>query len=306
MTDDLPPWEWPEARWRGAVGRVRAGRSLRPAAWPGGAACAVALSFDSDHETLTLRRGVVSPGELSGGEYGARRGVTRILELLARRGLPASFYVPAVTAQLHPDEQRRVIDAGHEIGVHSWIHEMNSELPAAVERDLQMRAADALERICGARPAGIRTPSWDFSAATLGITREMGLEYDSSLMADDDPYELLEDGEATGVVEIPVEWIRDDAPYFMFRLAGARPHLGPRDVLDIWTREFEGALAEGGLFQLTMHPHIIGHRSRMAILEELLERIAGENVWAATHLDVARWCRDQAPAASGPDAGAPA
>jgi len=273
---------------------LRGGLSRRPAEWPGGAACAVALSFDSDHETLTRRRGVTSPGELSGGEYGARRGVPRILDMLARRRIPASFYVPAVTAQLYPDEQRRVIDEGHEIGIHSWIHEMNSELPPEDERDLQMRAADVLEQVCGVRPVGIRTPSWDFSPVTLSITREMGLEYDSSLMADDDPYELVEDGEATGVVEIPVEWIRDDAPYFMFRLVGARPHLGPRDVLDIWTREFEGALAEGGLFQLTMHPHIIGHRSRMAIVEELLERIGGENVWFATHRDVARWCRSQA------------
>lgn len=291
---DLPPWEWPEARWRGAVEKVRAGRSLKPASWPGGARCAVALSFDSDHETLTLRRGVTSPGELSGGQYGARQGVPRILDVLRRRGAKASFYVPAVIAKLYPDEQRRVIAEGHEIGIHSWIHEMNSQLPPEVERDLQLRAADVLEEVCGVRPVGIRTPSWDFSDVTLAITREMELEYDSSLMADDDPYELVEDGEATGIVEIPVEWIRDDAPYWMFRLDGPRPYLGPRDVLDIWVREFEGALAEGGLFQLTMHPHISGHRSRIRVLEELLERIAGESVWVATHAEVARWCRETA------------
>ncbi|MEM6441833.1 MAG: polysaccharide deacetylase [Pseudomonadota bacterium] len=291
---DLPPWEWLEARWRGAVEKVRAGRSLKPASWPGGARCAVALSFDSDHETLTLRRGVTSPGELSGGQYGARQGVPRILDVLRRREIQASFYVPAVVAKLYPDEQRRVIAEGHETGLHSWIHEMNSQLPPEVERDLQLRAADVLEEVCGVRPVGIRTPSWDFSDVTLAITREMELEYDSSLMADDDPYELVEDGEATGIVEIPVEWIRDDAPYWMFRLDGPRPYLGPRDVLDIWVREFEGALAEGGLFQLTMHPHISGHRSRIRVLEELLERIAGERVWVATHAEVARWCRETA------------
>ena len=92
---------------------------------------------------------------------------------------------------LYPEEQRAVVGGGHEIGIHSWIHELNSALPPEEERDLQMRAADKLEEISGQRPVGIRTPSWDFSAHTLAITREMGLLYDSSLMADDEPYELL-------------------------------------------------------------------------------------------------------------------
>ena len=103
-----------------------------------------------------------------------------------------------------------------------------------------MRAADTLEKITGQRPVGIRTPSWDFSPNTLAITREMGLLYDSSLMADDDRYELLLDGEPTGVVELPVEWIRDDAVYFnMNRFAALRPYTPPTAVLDIFRREFE-------------------------------------------------------------------
>ena len=102
----------------------------------------------------------------------------------------------------------------------------------------------------------------------------MGLVYDSSLMADDDCYELLLDGQPTGVVELPVEWIRDDAVYFnMNRFASLRPYTPPSAVLEIFRREFDAAYAEGGLFQLTMHPHIIGHRSRMMMLEELIRHI---------------------------------
>ncbi len=289
-------WTWPEERWRPIVEKIRAGRSLKPDAWPGGARCAVALSFDSDHETQVLRWGHTSPGKLSQGEFGSRVSVPRILKVLKRFDAPSTFFVPAVIAMLHPDEQRQVIAEGHEVGIHSWIHELNSALPPEAERDLQMRAADKLEEICGVRPVGIRTPSWDFSDHTLAITREMGLIYDSSLMADDDPYEILEDGEPSGVVELPVEWIRDDAAYLaMDRFSGLRPYTPPSGVLEVFKREFNGAYSDGGLFLLTMHPHFIGHRSRIQILEELMEHVRGhDDVWVATHADIARYCREQA------------
>lgn len=294
--DDTPAWAWPEERWRAAVSKIRAGRNLKPKTWKNGARCAVALSFDSDHETTTLRWGDTSPGRLSAGEYGSRVGVPRILRLLDSYDIKASFFVPAVTAMLHPDEQKRVIAEGHEIGIHSWIHELNAQLPPEDERDLQMRAADVLEKIAGVRPVGIRTPSWDFSPHTLAITREMGLLYDSSLMADDDPYELLEDGQPTGVVELPVEWIRDDAPYLMMdRFGSSRPYTAPSSVLEIFVREFDQAYADGGLYLLTMHPHIIGHSSRIQILGELIEHMQGRSdIWFARHDEVARWCKEQA------------
>jgi peptidoglycan-N-acetylglucosamine deacetylase len=121
----------------------------------------------------------------------------------------------------------------------------------------------------------------------------MGLLYDSSLMADDDCYELLLDNQPTGVVELPVEWIRDDAVYFnMNRFQSLRPYTPPSSVLEIFRREFDSAYAEGGLFQLTMHPHIIGHRSRMMILEELIQHIrAHTGIWFATHADVVRYVK---------------
>ena len=290
MAEALEPWQWPEATWRGIVDRVRAGRPLKPRSWPGGARCAVALSFDSDHDTSELRQGGKSIGRLSQGQYGNRQALPRILALLAEYSAPASFFVPAVVAMLYPDEQRRVVAEGHEIGIHGWIHERNSVLPEAAERDLQMRSADTLEKITGQRPVGIRTPSWDFSPHTLAITREMGLIYDSSLMADDDCYELTLDGEATGVVELPVEWIRDDAVYFnMDRFSTLRPYTPPSAALEIFKAEFDGAYAEGGVFQLTMHPHHIGHRSRIALLEALIQHIrTHDRVWFATHADVVR------------------
>ena len=290
------PHEWDEPTWRGKVNAVRAGRSLLPEKWPNGARCAVALSFDSDHETNELRDGGASVSRLSWGEFGTRRGIPRIRKVLDRFGAKASFFVPAVSALLHPEEQRSLAEDGHEIGIHGWIHELNTKLNAETERDLMLRSADTLEKICGKRPVGMRTPSWDYSPNTLAIAREMGLVYDSSLFADDDPYEILADGEPTGIVELPVEWIRDDAVYFMMNRFGAqRPYTPPTAVLDIFTREFEGAYDEGGLFLLTMHPHVTGYRSRIFILEELLERITAKgDCWVATHAEIAQYCADQA------------
>ncbi len=276
--------------------QTRAGRRLAPAKWKDGARCAIALSFDSDHETNELREGGKSIGRMSWGQYGNRVGIPRVLDLLKRHDIKASFYVPAVTALLYPDEQRRVIAEGHEIGIHGWIHELNSILPYEIERDLMFRSADALERITGVRPVGLRTPSWDFSPNTLRIETELELLYDSSLMADEDCYELVMDGTPTGIVEVPVEWIRDDAVYFMMhRFQSLRPYTPPKDVLDIFLREFDAAYEAGGLFQLTMHPHIITARSRIWILEEVIRHAkARGDVWFATHAEVAAYAKEHA------------
>ncbi|HEV7268171.1 MAG TPA: polysaccharide deacetylase [Falsiroseomonas sp.] len=290
------PWEWSEPEWRKIVGRARAGRPLRPASWPGGARCAVTLSFDADHETIPLRDADQSPMRISQGQYGNRQGVPRLRALLARHGVKASFFYPAVSALLHPAEIRGVAEEGHEIGIHSWIHEANTKLPPGVERELTLRAAETLEKVSGQRPVGMRTASWDFSVDTLSIIREMGLLYDSSLMADDDAYELLDDGQPTGIVELPPEWIRDDAVYFnMVRFSALRPYTPPSAVEEIFRAEFDGAYEEGGIFLLTMHPHITGHRSRVSMLDRLVEYMkAKPGVWFGTHAEVAQWCKDNA------------
>jgi peptidoglycan/xylan/chitin deacetylase (PgdA/CDA1 family) len=289
------PWQWPESRWRAAVDRVRAGRNLTPPTWPGGARVAVAISFDCDHETTALRTGDTHPGRLSQGEYGSRVGTRRILDLLERHRVPASFFVPAVSALLHPQEVKGFAAAGHEVAIHGWIHEWNTDIPRNAERHLLYRSADTLEGLSGQRPVGIRTPSWDFSEHTLELIAELGLAYDSSLMADDEPYEILNRGTPTGLVEIPVEWIRDDAPYLtMDRRTGARPWPAPRDLIQPWIDEFEAAHEAGGLFQLTMHPHLIGHRSRLVVLSELLDYVGSHPaVWFATHRHVAGVCAEQ-------------
>jgi peptidoglycan/xylan/chitin deacetylase (PgdA/CDA1 family) len=290
------PWELSESEYRQIIGKVRAGRRLAPEHWPDDCDFAVALSFDCDHETFELGVGRAAVGRLSWGEYGRRVGVPRILDALERQAVPASFFMPAVCAKLDPGESRRIIDAGHEIGMHGWIHENNSLLDEATERELMLRARDTLESVTGVAPCGFRSANWDLSANTIKLVAEMGLEYDSSLMADDDCYELEVDGASTGVVEIPVEWLRDDAVYLLFnRQPATRPWLTPQEVYEIFRLELEGAAREGGLFQLVMHPFVIGYRSRLWIMERLIEdaRALGKPYFAS-HIDIARWVRGNA------------
>jgi peptidoglycan/xylan/chitin deacetylase (PgdA/CDA1 family) len=121
------------------------------------------------------------------------------------------------------------------------------------------------------------------------MLRELGFQYDSSLMSDDRPYELLEDGQATGIVELPVDWILDDAPLFDPR---GNNYASPRDVLQVYIDEFDRAWEERGMFLLTMHPHISGHRSRIIVLEKLIEHIMAKGgVWFATHQQLAEYVK---------------
>ncbi len=274
--------------------RVRGGRSLQPASWPDGARVAVLISFDVDNDTIAIARNAnPSIGVLSQGEYGARVGLQRVVDLVDRHQIPASFFIPAVSLVLRPDMVDVIQASGrHEFAVHGWIHELNSELDADTERDFVIRATDYLERATGRRPVGYRAPSWNFSESTLDIIKGLGFLYDSSLMADDRPYELLQHGEPTGLVELPVEWILDDAP-LMNPLGNS--YTPPRELLQVYIDEFDKAFDEGTMFLLTTHPHIIGHRSRIVILEELIDHILAKgDVWFATHEQVARYVKNQA------------
>ena len=260
------PWEMTEDEWTKILGRVRPGQRLKPERWPERSQFAVALSFDCDHETYELGSGGQAIGRLAWGEFGRRVGVPRILELLASHDVPASFFMPAVCALIDPTETKRITAGGHEIGIHGWIHENNSKLDATIERDLVLRARDVLEQQIGQAPVGFRSANWDLSPDTIAIVTELGLEYDSSLMADEDCYELLLDGEPTGVVEIPVEWLRDDAVYLMVnRDPATRPWLSPDQVFDIFKKEFDAVkysliiIFEGvlGLYRNSKTAHLI-------------------------------------------------
>ncbi len=287
-----PVWRWDYQQILTTVNKVRAGKNLTPKQWPHGARVAVAISFDMDAESGFLRSGYFSAQPLSRGEYGPRVGVPRILAMLERHGVPATFFIPAVSGQLHPDTVDAILKAktGNEIGVHGWIHERLTDVTPEEERTLTRRAFDFWTQRLGHKPAGLRTPSWDFTPQTLSIIRELGFLYDSSLMGDDRPYEVVAEGKPTGLVELPVEWILDDYTYYSYdRPSYAYHRIGDNEVFDIFKGEFDQAYEERTLFLLTMHPFVSGHRSRLAMIERLIVYMKSKpGVWFATHEQVAK------------------
>ena len=265
---------------------VSAGRRLKPEAWPNGAKAAVTLSFDVDNASYYLADGNLALEALARGEYGAIDGLPRVLRILDKHDVPASFFIPAISSILHPQMIQSILaKERHELGVHGWIHENPALLESEAEENRLMDLTiDYFVETTGKRPLGHRSGGANYSPWTIKILQERGFLYDSTLMASDDLYELLLDGEPTGIVELPFFWILDDAMYF-YRTSLRNPEL----VSGIFRSEFDVAYEEGGMFHLLMHPHVVGHRSRAAELDKLIEYIKSKpGIWFATHEQIVR------------------
>jgi peptidoglycan-N-acetylglucosamine deacetylase len=231
------------------------------------------LSFDVDAETPILvegRRYAENAGVMSHQAYGPLVGVPRILDLLQEYKLPATFFVPGLTAERYPDTVQQILAAGHEIGHHSYAHFSPFDQDEAAERADFERALEALARY-GIEPKGFRCPSWEPSWRTPALVAEFGLEYDSSLMDADSPY-LLETS-AGEIVELPVHWSLDDWEQYAYlpRPAFKSPIESPQKVLDLWISELDAMRRHDCLFVLTCHPFLSGRPHRVEVLRTLIE-----------------------------------
>jgi peptidoglycan-N-acetylglucosamine deacetylase len=260
----------------------------RFADWPGGADVAVALTFDVDGEAPWLGEGPEYERRLSMlsiGRFGPERGVWRVLELLRRYEVPATFYVPGHTADHWPDVVPAIIDAGHEVAHHGYLHLGTDGLDALAQRDELERGLVALEKH-GVRPAGYRSPGWELSPATLAMLPELGFSYESSLMADDRPYWV--DGGGQHLLELPGHWSLCDWPYFGWTAYHGGLLADPAAVERVWLDEYESARAERRLVTYTMHPEAIGRGYLARMLGRLITAMRGSgNPWFATHAQIA-------------------
>ena len=263
----------------------------------------VALTIDHDAISDSIRRGD-PPVKLSHGEFGPRVGAKRILSLLERHAIPATWFVPGHTLTTFTDDTAAIVAGGHELACHGWFHEDFAQLTDDEQRAVLERSVDAVRAVTGAAPAGFRAPYWSLGPRTTELIEAAGFRYDSSLMAGDyDLYRIrqgdrhsMADGTHWGregsLVEVPVYWAMDDWPHFEPGVGG--PGLSaPSAVLEIWTEElrYAHAHAPGGLLMVTVHPECIGRGHRMAMLECFVEIAAAMDGVVFERLDVVvdRW-----------------
>lgn len=229
----------------------------------------VAFTFDFDAEEVWIGEDPANadrPGVLSQGHYGARVAVPLILELLERHGVPATFFIPGRVAERYPERVKEIIAAGHEVGLHGYTHRSPTALAPGEEEQELVKAREVLEGL-GATLHGYRSPSWDFSADTLDLLEQHGVRYSSNLMDDLKPYRH----EGKPLVELPVQWLLDDAAHFWFSNSDwANTIATTGTVEEIWREEFLGMRRYGGTAVFTMHPQIIGRPSRLDFLDRFV------------------------------------
>jgi len=275
--------------------------------WPGGAKCAVMLSFDVDGDTIWKNGARGIPGgekfirANSVGDYGPRRAVRRILDLLDERNVPATFFIPAKIMEDYPELCREIDARGHEIGHHGYHHERYVDLTPDEQRAIIEKSQRIFEETIGKAAVGYRTPSGDWSRETAGILCNMGFEYSSSMRGDDRPYRTVIDGKATDFIELAPKWDLDDFVQFGYNLyppepAGQDRIAGIEQVYDNFRQEFDGYYREGLCFVIQCHPQIIGSPGRLKMYDRLIRYIqAHEGVYFGRGSEIADWWRAEYP-----------
>jgi peptidoglycan/xylan/chitin deacetylase (PgdA/CDA1 family) len=272
-------------------------RSPMPAGfrWPDGIRAAACFTFDADAESPILFEHPEAADWLdtmSHQAYGIRAGIPRLLRLLDRTQVRATFFIPGFTAERAPAICRSIRDAGHEIAAHGYLHEGAHGANAEEQERRLLRGLAALDATLGVRPTGYRGPNWELTYETPALLARHGFTYDSGLMDADHPYVLATGPEpgAPTLVELPGHWSLDDwEPYnYLPGITGSGVIASPADVLARWTLELEALVGEGGLFMLTNHPFVSGRASRAVALGQLIERArAIDGLWIATCGEIA-------------------
>jgi peptidoglycan/xylan/chitin deacetylase (PgdA/CDA1 family) len=256
---------------------------------------AVVLSFDMDAETVWWSDPEAmtgNPSSLAQGRYGPNVALPGILDVLDRHGVRATFFIPSWVIDHYPDAVRSIVAAGHEVGAHGVRHESPVTLTPDQEQAVLDESISVIERATGRRPQGYRAPSWAFSDITMDLVIDAGFAYSSNFMDADQPYVHAD---SNGLVELPISWILDDAPYFWFDEDTWNKKIhSAADVEAIWQEEFEAIYDSGGYFGLTMHPQIIGRPGRLRMLDRLIGWMQGHSgVQFVTGADMAAQIRGE-------------
>jgi peptidoglycan/xylan/chitin deacetylase (PgdA/CDA1 family) len=249
----------------------------------------VCLTFDLDNASGAIARGMTTPTMISRGDFGMVA-TERLLQLLERRQILGTWFIPGHTIETYPASVRAVHGAGHEVGHHGWTHRVPATLGREAEELELTRGNDAIKTLTGHYARGYRSPAWDLSPHSIELLLAHGFTYDSSLMGHDYlPYQArdgdvvtLEEpiryGADTALVEMPISWSLDDYPVFEYmRLPNAiQAGLMNADLVGAnWFADFQYMADhyDWSVLTYTFHPHVIGRGHRLLMLDRLIEKL---------------------------------
>lgn len=264
-----------------------------PPPWPNGARCAVCIAFDFDAESLlhlnypqdSLRRVSLS----STLRYGATVAVPRIVSIMQHFDIRQTFFIPGWCIEAYPDAVRRILEAGHEIAHHGYLHERVNQFSKEDERSILLRGMEAIDKLTGSPPVGYRCPSGAFSEHTLDLLLENGFRYDSSLGGYDIPY-LLRGAGTRRLIELPYDHSSDDWPqYVHLEEAGlTMPIQSPARAMEVFQADFDAAWQYGGFWTAVWHPFVSGRPARAEAIVGLIKHMKEKgNVWFAPLYEIA-------------------
>jgi peptidoglycan/xylan/chitin deacetylase (PgdA/CDA1 family) len=267
--------------------------------WPEGVQCVVLFTFDVDGETLWTSRNPENwnrPGNLAQGSYGPRIAMPKILDVLEKHDVKSTFFIPGWIIEKYPEMSREVLERGHEAAYHSYLHEFDLKAGYDKEKENLDRCLDIFDQILKIRPRGFRSPLYEISEASIRLMNEYDFLYSSSMMDDDFPYFRPYQGKPSKLVELPTQWMWEDASYFFFTLSEPvrRGISSCNKVFEIWTEEFDAIYENGAFLNLVFHPQICGRFSRVKLIDELISYMKDNpGTWITTAQEVAQFWRDR-------------
>ena len=268
-----------------------------PIPWPDGARCAVSITWDLDADSglnyYHPDRADTMVASQTLTRYGPTISVPRLVELGRRFELKQTMFVPGWCIERYPEAVDLMAENGHELALHGYLHERPNEQSAEDELYWLERGLEAFKKHLGNSPTGWRAPSFAFSKHSLRYLIDKGFEYDSSLMGDDVPYLLTNQGDS--LIELPTGWSLDDWPYYAYGrdFNMTTPIAAPQRVLEVYRSEFDAAWEYGGLWISVWHPFLSGRLARMRAVIELLDYMHEKGgVWFATTGEIADHVKD--------------
>lgn len=264
--------------------------------WPDNKRIAVMLAFDLDVETLWELYGEQeNPANMSRGTYGAIQGMPRILSMLDRQGVKATFFTPGKTIERYPELTQEIVARGHEIGYHGYAHTSSPDRDE--EHRHMLKVEKMVRQLTGQRIVGQRAPSGTIYDYTLGLFLQHGYIYSSNWRDSDGPYIHRIGGQEVPVVELPKDSIEDDTAFDFFVERAERPWYNmrsAREYTQIWMDEFDGLAEEGRMINFVWHPQLVGRVSRLNAIERMIEYMKPRGAWFETNANVARYVLRQA------------